>query len=282
MRSGSWSPPRLVRILTRARRRIAPFSVICRRQTNSAHPFSGGDHLAAALPATPPAPGSSPRTGRLRRPCAPGGGGTARAAPLRLERQLDRVLVRRVAPPDERVVLLGRVHRVVHQHARAAHELHELLAPVRRGRRTGPAGSARCPRHRRAPAPRRFRAREAVPQRAAGVPDGDGRDLVPVPVRRSSASSWKSIRACELLERDREHHGRHLVADDPVDARLERLRAPDREAVPLLEQRREERNALDVVPVGVRQEDVAGDRRPVRARRSASGPARGCRCRRRG
>src|SRR5688500_4877409 len=74
----------------------------------------------------------------------------------------------------------------------------------------------------------------------------------------------KLERGRELLERDREYHRRHLVADHAANTRRERLRAPDREPIPALKRGREKRYALDVIPVGVGQEDVTRDGCPVR------------------
>ena len=44
-------------------------------------------------------------------------------------RQLDCFVVRRMSPAAKVVVLLRRVHRVVHEHPRVAHELDEPGAP---------------------------------------------------------------------------------------------------------------------------------------------------------
>jgi hypothetical protein len=70
----------------------------------------------------------------------------------------------------------------------------------------------------------------------------------------------------QLIEGDGEDDRGHLAADDVAEHRRERLRAPDHEVVPLLEERGEKREALNVVPVNVRQENVTTDRRAVRAR----------------
>ena len=75
-----------------------------------------------------------------------------------IERQLDGILVRRVSPPTNAVDTRSAVYIVsCTSTARAAHELDEPLAPVAARRRTAPPDSARCPRHRRAPARRRYR-----------------------------------------------------------------------------------------------------------------------------
>src|SRR6185436_14588274 len=51
----------------------------------------------------------------------------------------------------------------------------------------------------------------------------------------------------------------------PVDARFESVAPPDGEVITALEDRTEERDALDVIPVCMRKEDVALDGRAVRA-----------------
>ena len=105
------------------------------------------------------------------------------------------------------------------------------------------------------------------------MPDPDGGHLITIALAPLLRQFLEVDPGLELLERDGKDDRRHLVPHHPVDARLERLRAPDREAIPLLEERREEGNALDVVPVGVGQEDVAGDRFAVRVARASARPS---------
>jgi hypothetical protein len=85
-----------------------------------------------------------------------------------------------------------------------------------------------------------------------------------VPVSEVSTVDFTEVDRCiQLLERHREHDRQHLIADHAIDAGLQRLGSPNREMVPRLEDRREEGNPLDVIPMGVGEEDVGGDAVPV-------------------
>src|SRR6185436_18361135 len=89
------------------------------------------------------------------------------------------------------------------------------------------------------------------------VSDPHGRHFITIALSPLLRQLLEVDAGLELLEGDGEDHGGHLVPNHPVDARLQGLGAPDSETVSLPEQGREEGNALDVVPVCVREKDVA-------------------------
>src|SRR6266567_3965947 len=72
-------------------------------------------------------------------------------------------------------------------------------------------------------------------------------------------------RGIQLFERHRKYDGIHLIPHDAVDTAFECLAAPDSEVIASLKNRSEKWNALDVIPVRVRQEDVTLDRRSIGA-----------------
>src|SRR5579862_6677088 len=82
--------------------------------------------------------------------------------------------------------------------------------------------------------------REAVPERAARMLHGKRANVESAVQRDAVGELFDIDRRRQLVERDGEDDGGHLVADDEADALLQRLRAPDREVIALLEDRREE------------------------------------------
>src|SRR5687768_15950049 len=169
-----------------------------------------------------------------------------------------------MSPPAMVIVLLDGVGRVVNQHARALHECHEVLMPawrtlVLRGRAEL---VVRDIDERLAPA---VSFGEPIPERAPRVPDAKGLDVESGSLAAFLRHLPEVDRGVQLLARDGKHDRGHLVADDTIDARLQRLLPPDREVVSALEDGAEEGETLDVVPVRVCQEDVALDRRAVGA-----------------
>src|SRR5438552_3668837 len=96
--------------------------------------------------------------------------------------------------------------------------------------------------------------------------DGEGLDLLAIAVVPLLGDLAKVDSRAQAIERHREDDGRHLVPDDPVNARLERLRAPNGEVIALLKYRREEGNSLNVIPMRVGEENIARDAVSIGAR----------------
>src|SRR5690242_579089 len=96
--------------------------------------------------------------------------------------------------------------------------------------------------------------------------DWIGADFVTVSLTALFGDFREVDRGVQFLERDRENHRRHLVADHAANVRLQRLRAPDSEMIPALKDGTKKGDALDVVPMGVCQENVTGDGGAVGAR----------------
>ena len=92
-----------------------------------------------------------------------------------------------------------------------------------------------------------------------------GADFVTVSLTTFLGDLGEVDRGVQLLEGDGEHDRRHLVADDARDVGLKRLGAPNREVISALKDGTKKRYALDVIPMGVGQENVAGDRGAVGA-----------------
>src|SRR4029434_1292960 len=69
----------------------------------------------------------------------------------------------------------------------------------------------------------------------------------------------------QVVERDRKPHGTHLLPQHDLEALQQRRRAKEPEMISGLERRREEGQALDVIPVGVTEEQVARNRAPLGA-----------------
>jgi len=123
---------------------------------------------------------------------------------------------------------------------------------------------------------RAVRVGESIPQRTTRMLHRERGHLVPVSSPLLFGQLTEIDARAELLERDRKHDRRHLIPDDAIDARLQRLRAPDGEMIPSLKYRREKRNSLDVIPMGMGEEDVGRypGRRSARSVRAVAGDQR--------
>ncbi len=91
------------------------------------------------------------------------------------------------------------------------------------------------------------------------------RTSYPLPLEAVLRQLEKLHAGVQRVEGHREDDGTHLLSQHHLEAAQEGRRAPETEVVARLEGRREEGKALDVVPVGVAEEDVAVDRTPVRS-----------------
>src|SRR5260221_6128646 len=158
-------------------------------------------------------------------------------------------------PTDERFVPLRREHRVGHQNGCTARKGNEPVAPAG-NLIVFRAGAQLVVRYIDESPPSIVTAREPIRQRAPRMPDGHGRHVIPSAMPLFLRQLLKVDPRLQLLEAHREHHGRHLVPYYPLDARLERLRAPAREMIPLAKQRRDERNTMNVMPMPVLQNNV--------------------------
>ena len=167
-------------------------------------------------------------------------------------------------PTAEVVVFLRGVHRVVHQHARVAHELDEPAAPLLPRVVLGTRSQLVVRDVHKRPTAVMLLG-ESVPKGSTRMTDLIGADFVTVSLTALFGHLGEVDRRVQLLECHRKDHGRHLVLDDAADVRLEGFRAPDCEVVSALKDGTKEGNALDVVPMGVGEEDVAGDGRAVGA-----------------
>ncbi len=181
-------------------------------------------------------------------------------AHVRRLRDVDRVLDRAVTPPDLLGVLGGEVLGVVDHEVGAAEErdvlrlVAGLLLEALRSGRAVDGGLVVGGVHERGAV-----GLDAVPERQRGVvqvPGGD-RDVVDLELALDEVVVLD--RGAEVEELDREVRVLHLARERLVDRRVE---PPGPVHVPHVaghEQRREERQALDVVPVRVADEEVPVD-----------------------
>src|SRR5688572_2619194 len=182
---------------------------------------------------------------------------------VRIERQGDHIVIRRVAPAAMMIVFLACVHRIVHEHAGVAHEAHEILTPM--GWRIV---LLRCAQlvirdvDERRPTP--VSVGEAISHRAAGVANLRGAHRVAATLQGVVQYRTKVDAGGYFLKRHGEDDGRHLITDDTLDTGLGGLGPPNGEVVAQLEDGGEERQTLNVVPMTVREENVALDWRSIR------------------
>jgi hypothetical protein len=179
---------------------------------------------------------------------------------VRLGRERDGLDVRGVAPATIPLELAGRVHGVVDQHVRVARERDEF--PMPRGPHVvAPSRSELVVRHVHQTRPAAL-GREAVGERGPRVAEPHGLDPEPVHGECPRLHMRHRQRGIQLVERDREHDRIHLLAQDSFQIHLALPGAPNAHGAPGVEQWREERQALNVIPVGVREEEVHLDRVP--------------------
>jgi hypothetical protein len=69
----------------------------------------------------------------------------------------------------------------------------------------------------------------------------------------------------QVVETDREHDRTHLLPQDDLEALEQRRGSEEPEMISRLERGSEERQSLDVIPMGMTEEHVARDRSPVGA-----------------
>src|SRR5882762_539816 len=165
-----------------------------------------------------------------------------------------RLFIRRVTPAAVHGELRRRVHRVVDQQVHALQERYEILAP--RGRHlVMPARAQLVVGH--------------VPEAGAAFdgrqPKSQRRPRVPQLHRPHSELTDRELGRVHLLyrqlrrqrvERDGEHGRIHLLAEDRFERRGPLPRSPDAHGVARSEERLEVGQALNVVPVGVRQQNL--------------------------
>ena len=175
-------------------------------------------------------------------------------------RHPDRVLDRAVSPPPLRVVLVDGVLRVVDQEVGVTEKRDvlrflavELLEPGRStlGLRTGLVIGRVHDAH--------AVGLDPVSQRERRMVEIARRDRDVVDLELPLDEVVVLDVGAEVEELDREVRVLHLPGERVVDRRVETARAVDVPHVPGLEQRGEERQALDVVPVGVADEEMAVD-----------------------
>ena len=265
------APRHFSRILDAADQPVS--AVTARTHTSKAMP-SAAATTSSARPAGPPARGSRSRSGRPRRRSARAGGGRAPAAPPP---------PRAPAPPPHRTSSAPSPRT-----ARTRSACTSCRAPARSAPRTNstscvaPARRVVVPGVRAQLVVRDVDERPAVgvtgreagspaPRRGAAPAMAD--TSYPFPARRSSASSRKSIVAPSSSNVTGNTTGDIWSRTTRSMLVCERPRAPDREVVALPEERGEERDPLDVVPVGVGEEDVARDGPPVGLRSSRARPS---------
>ena len=120
---------------------------------------------------------------------------------------------------------------------------------------------ARCPTRRRSEPLRRSLRRTRYPSAPPGCRTSNACHLVSRPAPLLSPSAMRARSRCVASSSsndDRKDDRRHLVPHHPVDAASRATCEPQIvKWLPRWNDRREERNALDVVPVRVREEDVA-------------------------
>ena len=214
---------------------------------------------------------SPPAARRSRRRRARARGGTAPAAGIPHPRPASTASSESSAPSRRALrCISSRVHRVVDQHIDALQELDQLVAPVGRHVVAARPVPARCPS--RTPcSPRRPSGSAGSPGSCPDAAAGSPRTVNPSisnaprpPVTVSSAAS--------ALSGTGKHRRIHLPAQNRLQRHV-RL-APRRRSAPSCpgEQRLEVRQPLDVIPVGVRQQDLARSSRPF-CRSTSSWPS---------
>ncbi len=104
---------------------------------------------------------------------------------------------------------------------------------------------------------------ESVAEGERRMVEEPGVDVDVVDVEHAFDEVLVDDRGGELIDRHRKVGVLHLTGEDLRQRAAEAAGARDAPTASLLEQRREERQTLDVVPVGVADEDVAVDRCPV-------------------
>jgi len=86
------------------------------------------------------------------------------------------------------------------------------------------------------------------------VPEPQCLDRKPPDLVATRSDVLDRQRRRRLVERHREHDRVHLLSQNHAEVDVPLLRPPHPDHVAVAEHRREEREALDVVPVGVRQQ----------------------------
>jgi hypothetical protein len=163
-----------------------------------------------------------------------------------------------MAPARSSLDDLVRIHRIVNEGIRAGHKLHQSFAPIRRDLIGAPSSELIiCHVGDLASAAYRY---QAIAQRGSRVAKSEGTDPEIIEVKVALADFDYRERCGKRVEWNWEHHGIHL----PTEYLLQRYsllgRSVNGHRCSPRAEWLEEGQTLDVIPMGVRQQDVCAER----------------------